>query len=475
MNSTTVPNVLADRYASEAMRQLWSPQHKVVLERQLWLAVLRAQQRLGVPVPAGAIEDYERVVHQVDLSSIERREERTRHDVKARIEEFCELAGHELIHRGMTSRDLTENVEQLQVKSSLELLRNKAVTALARLAQAATSYGELPITGRSHNVAAQLTTLGKRFANAGEELLIATVDLESLIEAYPLRGIKGPVGTQQDQLDVLSSAEKVEALEDAVSEHLGFSRRMNAVGQVYPRSLDLRVVSALRQLASGPANLAKTVRLMAGHELAGEGFKKGQVGSSAMPHKMNARSCERISGLAAILTGHMNMVAALSGDQWNEGDVSCSVVRRVALPDSAFAMDGLLETFLHVLAGFAAFPPVIEAELSRYLPFLAVTKILMAATFEGIGREAAHHIIQRHALAVASDLREGRIQQNDLLDRLGADADLPLSAARLRALLANPMGMVGAAAAQVDRFAARVGELVARYPDAAQYVPGRLL
>ena len=257
------------------------------------------------------------------------------------------------------------------------------------------------MAARSHNVAAQVTTLGKRFAVAGEELLVAFDRLEALIERYPLRGIKGPVGTQTDQLDLLGSGQAVDAVEAAVAAHLGFAHTFTNVGQVYPRSLDLEVVGALVQLASGPSSLATTIRLMAGHELATEGFLPGQVGSSAMPHKMNSRSCERVNGLKHVLAGHQAMVTGLAGDQWNEGDVVCSVVRRVALPDAFLAADGLFETFLTVLRGFGAYPAVIEAELDRYLPFLATTKVLMAAVRAGAGREEAHEAIKEHAVAVA--------------------------------------------------------------------------
>ena len=359
-----VPNVLADRYASPAMTAIWSPRGKVVLERQLWLAVMRAQAGLGVDVPDEAIAAYEAVVDDVDLDSIAERERVLRHDVKARLEEFSGLAGHEHAHKGMTSRDLTENVEQLQVRRGLELVHDRVVATLARLAELAQEHRDTVMAGRSHNVAAQATTLGKRFANAGEELLQAYGRLVSLLDRQALRGIKGPVGTQQDMLDLVDGDhDRLDALERAVADHLGFSQVLDDVGQVYPRSLDLDVVSALLQLASGPANLATTIRLMAGQELATEGFQPGQVGSSAMPHKMNSRSCERVNGFVSILRGHVTMASSLVGDQWNEGDVSCSVVRRVVLPDAFLAIDGLFETFLTVLREFGAYPAVIEREL----------------------------------------------------------------------------------------------------------------
>ena len=208
-----------------AMRwsELWSPANKVVLERELWIAVLEAQRDLGVDVPDGVIEAYQAVVGQVDLESIDARERVTKHDVKARIEEFNALAGHEHVHKGMTSRDLTENVEQLQIRSALSLVRDRAIAALSMIGQRAAEYCELAIAGRSHNVPAQVTTIGKRFANVAEELLVAHERIESLLHRLPLRGIKGPVGTQQDMLDLFQGDTfKLDSLDRRIAENLGF-------------------------------------------------------------------------------------------------------------------------------------------------------------------------------------------------------------------------------------------------------------
>ena len=476
----SVPNVLATRYASPAMQTIWSPENKIITERQLWIAVLEAQRDLGVDFggddPEQVIADYRAVVEQVDLASIADRERITRHDVKARIEEFNDLAGHEHIHKGMTSRDLTENVEQLQLLQATGLVRARLVTVLARLAELAVRYTDQPIAGRSHNVAAQVTTLGKRFATVADELLIAHARLDDLIERYPARGIKGPMGTSQDSLDLLDGdLDKLDALEQRIAGGLGFTHVLDSTGQVYPRSLDFDVLSALVQTAAAPSNLATTIRLMAGHELVTEGFRPGQVGSSAMPHKMNTRSCERVNGLAVVLRGYLSMVGELAGDQWNEGDVSCSVVRRVALPDAFFALDGLFETFLTVLADFGAFPQVITAELDRYLPFLTTTKVLMAAVRKGVGREDAHEAIKEHAVAVALEMRETGRRDNDLFDRLAADSRLGLSRAELDALVSEPLELTGAAGRQVARVVARVQELVDADPQAAAYTPGDVL
>jgi adenylosuccinate lyase len=472
----TITNVLASRYASPSMRAIWEPRAKVVAERRLWIAVMQAQRELGVDIPDGVIEDYEAVVEQVDLDSIAARERLTRHDVKARIDEFCALAGHEQIHKGMTSRDLTENVEQLQIRDSLEMVRVRMVATIARLGELASQYRTLVMTGRTHNVAAQATTLGKRFASAADEMLVALQRVDDLVARYPLRGIKGPVGTAQDQLDLLDGdTAKLATLERRIAEHLGFQQVLTSVGQVYPRSLDFDVVSALVQTVSGPSSLATTIRLMAGIELVTEGFQPGQVGSSAMPHKMNTRSCERVNGLAVVLRGHLSMVSELVGDQWNEGDVSCSVVRRVALPDAFFAADGLFETFLTVLGEFGAFPAVVQRELDRYLPFLTTTKVLIAAVRNGVGREAAHEAIKEHAVTVALEMREKGAERNDLFDRLAADDRLGLSRADLASLVADPISFTGAAVQQVDEVVRRIEALVAANPAAAAYRPAAIL
>ena len=471
----TIPNVLASRYASAEMVAIWSPQAKIIAERRLWLAVLRAQQEFGVDVPDQAVADYERVLEQVDLDSIAARERVTRHDVKARIEEFNALAGHEHVHKGMTSRDLTENVEQLQIRRSLELVHAHGVAVAARLAERAATYRDVVMAGRSHNVAAQATTLGKRFASAAQETLIALTRIRELLDRYPLRGIKGPMGTAQDMLDLLDGdTGRLAELERRIAEFLGFSAVLTSVGQVYPRSLDHDVVSALVQLGAGPSSFAHTVRLMAGHELVTEGFAPGQVGSSAMPHKMNTRSCERVNGLQVVLRGYAAMAAELAGTQWNEGDVFCSVVRRVALPDAFFAVDGQVETFLTVLEEFGAYPAVIQRELDRYLPFLATTKVLVAAVRAGMGREAAHEVIKEHAVAVALAMRE-RGAEPDLLDRLAADPRLPLDRSALDEALADKAAFIGSAGEQVDQVVAAVNELVSAYPDAAKYTPGAIL
>jgi len=471
-----IPNVLAERYASTSLKNIWSAEGRIILEREFWIAVMKSQRELGLDIPAEAIQAYEAVKDQVDLQSIMERERVTRHDVKARIEEFCDLAGHQHLHKGMTSRDLTENVEQLQVYRSLQILRIKVLATLHRMAQRADQWSELVITARTHNVAAQQTTMGKRMAMFGEELLLAFGALESVSQRYAVRGLKGAVGTQMDQISLFDGNEdQALALEDAIAQHLGIPAKWTNVGQVYPRSLDYEVVSVLNQIASAPSSFAKTLRLMAGHETASEGFAPGQTGSSAMPHKMNSRSCERVNGFHTILKGYLTMATGLSGDQWNEGDVSCSVVRRVMLPDAFYAVDGLFETFLTILDQMDAYASVIEKENTYYRPFLLTTTIMMEAVKAGMGREEAHSLIKKHAVATVEDLRATKVASNDLLSRLAAEDAMPLTLAQLEAIETEGMSNVGMAREQVAHFISAVATVVDTAPEAKDLQPGSIL
>lgn len=471
-----IANVLAERYASEGMQAIWSTEGRILLEREFWIAVMKAQKDLGLHIPDEAISAYEKVKHQIDVASIMQRERTTRHDVKARIEEFNDLAGQEHVHKGMTSRDLTENVEQLQVYKSLFVLRDKCVATLHRFRLHAENNKHIILTARTHNVAAQPTTMGKRIAMFGEEFYQSLQLLESTITQYRVRGLKGAVGTQMDQLSLFDGdSSKVSALEQRITSHLGMHGVWTNVGQVYPRSLDFRVVSCLTDLASAPSSFCKTLRLMAGHETASEGFAPGQTGSSAMPHKMNSRSCERVNGFHVILKGYLAMAAGLSGDQWNEGDVSCSVVRRVMLPDAFFALDGLLETFLTILDQMENYPEMIAAETQHYLPFLMTTTVMMEAVKAGVGRETAHKAIKEHAVATVKDLRNGVIDRNNLIERLAADARIGLSREALDLIMKNGERETGAADPQVDYFSATIKELEAKYPNAVSYAPGAIL
>jgi adenylosuccinate lyase len=437
------PNVLATRYATKEMVAIFDPINKIINERKFWITILKLQQKAGLPITDSDIKAYEKVIEKVDVNSIDKREIKTRHDVKARIEEFNALAGVEKIHIGLTSRDLTENIELIQIKAGLELIEHRVLQTLFLLNEKISKYEKTYMVGRSHNVAAQVTTLGKRFATCAEELLFAHSALKELIARLPLRGIKGPVGTSQDALDAMGK--DFEKLEKSIAKEFGFENTWASVGQIYPRSVDFEVVSKLLQIASAPSSMATTIRLMAGSGLVSEGFKVGQVGSSAMPHKMNSRSSERINGMMVLLRGYNTMAADLAGDQWNEGDVSCSVVRRVVIPDSFYVLDGLLHTFMTILQEFGAFEEKIKEELSEQLPLLATTRILMECVKAGMGREVAHQLIKKHSTT-----------EGNFFEALASEKEFPLSLDQLKDLIKEPSDFAGIAVEQSSSIAKKI-------------------
>ena len=445
-----IPNVLADRYATKEMVAIFNPINKIIAERTFWITILKLQKKAGLPITDSDIASYEKVIDKVDLASIQKREMAVRHDVKGRIEEFNHLAGVEKIHIGMTSRDLTENIELIQIRDGLNLVRKRTLETLFLLEQKISKYEKTYIAGRSHNVPAQVTTLGKRFASCAQELIFSLSSLDELITRLPLRGLKGPTGTSADQISALGSAKDLAKLENQIAENFGFENTLTSVGQIYPRSIDFEVVSKLLQIASAPSSFATTIRLMAGSKLASEGFKAGQVGSSAMPHKMNSRSSERINGMMVLLRGYTTMAADLAGDQWNEGDVSCSVVRRVVIADSFFVIDGLLHTFMTILNEFGIFEDEINKELKEQLPFLATTQILMACVKAGMGREIAHEVIKKHATTKSAD---------QFFTSLANEKDFPLTLAQLNDLIKNPADFAGDAASQSNEIADQIKKL----------------
>jgi adenylosuccinate lyase len=458
-------SVLGERYASPEIKNIWSREAKTKFERLLWISVMKSQAKAGMSIPPEVISDYVKVVEKINLASIDDRERLLHHDVKARIEEFNNLAGHEFIHLGMTSRDLTENIELYQSQQSLRITAKKSAALLYVLSSFVTRYSELPIVARTHNVPAQVTTLGRKFATWGEELLFALEHLEEFLKRLPIRGIKGAVGTASDLEQLLPGKSAI--IESELASLLGFDQLLSVPSQIYPRSIDLEMVAVLNQLAAAPANVAINIRLMAGNGLVSEGFEKDQTGSSAMPHKINPRLSERINSLSALLKGYLTMVSEISGGQWNEGDVSCSAVRRIALPEAFFAIDAILETTIHVLTSLHIYEDKFKDELKECLPSLLSSTLLMHAVNAGVGREFAHQRIKHHFLG-----REGHLNGDPssiFLKRVLNDKELKIEASAIQSLIDSPIQLAGLASQQVKELAEKIREKIRNYPDAMSF------
>jgi len=457
-------SLVGERYASYEMREIWSREKKIIMERKLWIAVMKIQAEFGVEISKATISDYERVLLDINLGSIDSRELELGHDVKARIEEFNALAGHEQIHLGMTSRDLTENVELIQIKLAIELITMKARVLLLKLADKSETLADKLIVARTHNVPAQLTTLGKKFANWAEELEIAELNLENLLFRIPIRGIHGAVGTNLDLKELLGR--NVEKFNEILIKELGFERVLNAPAQIYPRSIDFEVVASLFQLVASPNSMATNIRLMSGLGIASEGLPNGKTGSSAMPHKINPRLSERLNSLVAILKGHLTMIADISGTQWNEGDVSCSAVRRVALPDAFCVTDAILEIAIYLLDQIEFNDDELKREINAHIPELCSSSVLMLAVKQGVGRELAHKVIKEHATAS----KRGA----DFFELVLGDPSLEIGKGDIDKLKGDLKLLAGDAPAQAKKVAFSIKERLAKKIDLANFHPSTL-
>ena len=457
-------SLIGERYASLEMQETWSREKKIIMERKLWIEVMRIQAELGVAISQETILDYERVVAEIDLVSIDAREMELGHDVKARIEEFNALSGHEQIHLGMTSRDLTENVELMQIKSALDLVLTKARVLLLKLADKAEDFAETLIVARTHNVPAQLTTLGKKFATWAEELEIAESNLENLLSRLPIRGIHGAVGTSMDLQELLGG--NAEKFNELFIGKLGFEKSLKAPAQIYPRSIDFEVLASLFQLVAAPNSFAMNIRLMSGHGIATEGLAKGKTGSSAMPHKVNPRLSERLNSLAVILKGHLNMIADISGLQWNEGDVSCSAVRRVALPDAFYTTDAILEIAIQLADKVEFNAKLIDSEIELHTPEICSSPVLMLAIKKGVGREVAHKAVKEHALASKGG--------TNFFDLVIGDPVLTIEKSEIDKLKSNLRLLSGEAPSQAKSIAASIKQRLREKVNMANFQPSKL-
>jgi adenylosuccinate lyase len=389
-------DVLATRYASPEMVVLWSDRTAIEMERAIWVAVLANQRQMGLPVPEAAIARYRSVLETVDLVSIETRERQTRHQTKARIAEFNDLAGYSLIHAGMTSCDVTENVTAWQVIRGLNLLGRRGTAVVERLAGLIGTYRSTPMVGRTHNLPAQPTTLGRRFAVCAQEFAAGLGNLKYLRGIYPIRSVRGAVGTNSD-LQALFGArtgDTAALIDNTLGVVTGADTKWVTVGQTLPRGLDATLGAGMVQLGSAPSSLATTIRLMVGQGLATELASDGQVGSSAMPHKTNPRYAERTCGLLTVVRGYASMLSESAGGVWNEGDVSDSCVRRVALPGLFLAADGLLRTFMVALDRFDPDLEAIGRELAVHKAEMYSGQVLAGLLKRGIPRELAYYAVQ---------------------------------------------------------------------------------
>ena len=416
-------NPLITRYASTAMSRLWSPQSIHSTWRRLWVALAEAEQELGLPITDQQLAELRATVDQVDFAAAARYERELRHDVMAHVHAWgdqCPTA-RAIIHWGATSCYVTDNTDLLLFRSSLELLRDRLVGVIDRLATFAQAHRHLACLGFTHLQPAQPTTVGKRASLWCYDLVLDLEEIEHRLATLRFRGAKGTTGTQASFLEIFHGDHaRVEQLDRLVAHKMGFEQRFAVTGQTYSRKLDAQWAATLSGVAQSAHKMATDLRLLQSNKELEEPFEEKQIGSSAMAYKRNPMRSERMCALARFV---MNLAANADQTfavQWMERTLDDSANRRLTLPQAFLGVDAILILYRNVVQGLVVYPQVIARRLQAELPFMATENLMMAGVAAGGDRQELHERVRVHSQQAARQVKEfGR--DNDLLERLAND------------------------------------------------------
>jgi adenylosuccinate lyase len=448
---------LAERYASKAMLELWSPAMRHGLWRQLWLALAEAEKELGVPIPDEAIAQMRQHLDDIDFDVVAAYERRFRHDVMAHVHAFGDAApaARGFIHYGATSAYVTDNGDLILMRRAMELLRGKIIRVLRALAVFAREWRAEPTLGSTHLQPAQPTTVGKRATLWMQDLLLDLADLDHRIATLPCRGVKGTTGTQASFLEIFGGDHgKVRELDARVTAKIGFASSIPVSGQTYSRKLDAQILGAVAGVASSAMKFSGDLRVLQSVGEIEEPFEAEQIGSSAMAYKRNPMRCERIASLARFVISLEPNANLTHGVQFFERTLDDSANRRLVIPESFLATDAILILIENIVSGLEVHPARIRRRLQDELPFMATEELIVRAVRAGGDRQVAHERIRQHSIEAARALKDGA-ERNDLLDRLSADPAFGVPIADLEAAL-DPIRFVGRAPEQVDEFLEQV-------------------
>lgn len=444
---------LAERYASKAMLELWSPATRYGLWRRLWLALAEAEKEIGVNIPDAALKQMGANLDNIDFDAVAAYEKRFRHDVMAHVHAFGDVApeAKAFIHLGATSAYVTDNADLILMRRGLELLRARSLDVLRALAGFAEQWRDQPTLGYTHLQPAQLTTVGKRATLWMQDLVLDIEDIDYRRRTLPFRGVKGTTGTQASFLELFDGDHaKVRHLDRLVTEKMSFSAPLPVTGQTYTRKLDAFVLSVVAGIAASAAKFSSDVRMLQSFGEIEEPFESEQVGSSAMAYKRNPMRSERIASLARFvgsLEGNANQTHSV---QYFERTLDDSANRRLVIPEMFLATDAILVLMTNVAGGLEVHPAVIERRVAAELPFMATEELIVRAVRAGGDRQIAHETIRKHSIEAARAMKNGA-ESNDLIQRLGGDKSFGLKMKDLEGAI-DPRRFVGRAPEQVDEF-----------------------
>jgi adenylosuccinate lyase len=460
-NKTIYESPLVERNASKEMAELFGAQKKFSTWRRLWLALAKAQRKLGLDIKQSQISEMAKHLDDIDFKKAAAYEKKVRHDVMAHIHTFGEAAPKAvpIIHLGATSCFVGDNADLIIMRDALRMTAGKLAVVINLLAKFAKRHRTLPTLGFTHYQPAQLTTVGKRATLWCYEFVLDLREIEYRLQNLPFRGVKGVTGTQASFLELFNgSHNKVKQLDAAVAKAFGFDKTCAVTGQTYQRKIDTLIVNTLASIAQSSHKLCNDLRLLANLKEIEEPFEKSQVGSSTMAYKRNPMRCERITALSRLVLSLSSSPQMTASEQWFERTLDDSANRRVVIPEAFLATDGILEILINVLGGLVVYPKVIAARVAAELPFMATENILMAAVKAGGNRQELHEKIRRHSQAAAAQVKKFG-KPNDLTERLKRDS--AFRKVNFKKVL-NPNDYIGRALQQVDEFVKDVAAPILR-------------
>lgn len=457
------------RYASDEMQFLFSSDMKFRTWRGLWIALARAEQRLGLPITDEQIAELEAHREDINYEDAIRREKECRHDVMSHVYAYglqCPKAAG-IIHLGATSCYVGDNTDVIIMRRALELVRRKVVNVVALLCDFASRYKDMPALAYTHLQPAQLTTVGKRATLWANDLLLDLEDLEHRISTLKLLGSKGTTGTQASFVELFGAADapaKAKELERLIAVEMGFAPDavVPVSGQTYSRKVDSQVLSVLSGIAQSAGKFSNDLRLLANFKEMEEPFEKSQIGSSAMPYKRNPMRSERITALSRYVMVDALNPAFTAATQWFERTLDDSANKRIAVAEAFLATDAILNILLNVCDGLVVYPKVVRQRVMRELPFMATENIMMSAVKKGGDRQELHEKLRVHSIAAARVVKEEGLE-NDLIRRICADPAFGLEQSEVDSIL-EPKNFIGLSALQTEEFVTEVaGPVLRRY------------
>ena len=444
---------LSTRYASSEMQHIFSDDFKFRTWRRLWIALARAEHKLGLDVTQEQIDELEAHADDINYEVAQAREKLVRHDVMSHVYAYglqCPKAAG-IIHLGATSCYVGDNTDVIALREASKIVVKKAAQVVKNLSEFAEKYKSLPCLGYTHLQPAQLTTVGKRATLWIYELVQDIENLEYQMSRLKLLGSKGTTGTQASFMELFEGDEdKIKEMERLIAADMGFDGVVPVSGQTYSRKVDSFFLNALSGFAQSAMKFANDLRILQSFEEMEEPFEKNQIGSSAMPYKRNPMRSERICALARYVICDSLNPAFTAGTQWMERTLDDSANKRISVAEAFLAVDAILNIYMNVTAGMVVYEKVIRRRVMEKLPFMATENIMMESVKRGGNRQELHEALRVHSHAAAAKVKlEGG--QNDLIDRIADDPLFPLTRTEIEAML-DPAAFTGRAASQVTEF-----------------------